>query len=347
MAGWRVGSKYGCCARRQRERVINQGEQRENADGQFHQCGEGFVSLAPRSALFAGLIAASLVVFWQPLSLLIQSAWQHDEYTHILLVLPITVILIFLEGTNPAAVPRYAPAIGLALLGLAAGITEAGRSDKLALGGGGVLSLSILALVLVWMACVLFTYGTQVFRSLLFPLLLLFMIVPVPVSLLDRAILFLQQGSTEATFLLFKLGGVPVLKQGFVLSMPSLNIEVAKQCSGIRSSMMLLVTGLVLSHLFLRSLWAQVVFVFFIVPMAVIKNAVRIFTLSMLAMHVDPGFLEGRLHRDGGIVFFILGLTAMLGVLLLLQKVERRSPGVADTPSEGMKPPQGAQVSIP
>ena len=303
------------------------------------------LSLPPRYALVAGLITASLIVFWQAFGELMQSAWQHDEYTHILLVLPVSLILIFLEGRNLAAEPRYAPAIGLTVLGLAAGIALAGKAARFALGENGVLSVSILALVVVWMGCVLLAYGTQVFRSLLFPLLFLFMIVPVSVSLLDRGVFYLQQGSTEMAFLLFKLSGVPVLKQGFVLSMPSLSIEVAKECSGIRSSMMLLVTGLVLSHLFLRSFWSQVVFVFFIVPMAVIKNAVRIFTLSMLAMHVDPGFLTGRLHHEGGVVFFILALAGMLGLLLVLQKLERKMP-VAGTLREGMKQPGGVELSV-
>jgi exosortase len=298
-----------------------------------------------RRAILAGLIAASLVLFVRPFSLLMQSAWQRDEYTHILLVLPVSLILIFLEGRNLAAEARYAPGIGLTLLGLGVATAAAGTSGRLALGESGVLSVSILALVVVWMGCVLFTYGTQVFRSLLFPLLFLFLIVPVPVSLLERAVFYLQEGSTELSFLLFRFSGVPVLKQGFVLSMPSLSIEVAKECSGIRSSMMLLVTGLVMSHLFLRSFWSQATFVFFIVPMAVIKNAVRIFSLTMLAMHVDPGFLTGRLHHEGGAVFFILALVGMLGLLLVLQKAERKSPVVARAYGEGTKPQEGVKVS--
>jgi exosortase/archaeosortase family protein len=99
-----------------------------------------------------------------------------------------------------------------------------------------------------------------------------------------------------------------------------------------------------MSHLFLRSFWSQATFVFFIVPMAVIKNAVRIFSLTMLAMHVDPGFLTGRLHHEGGVVFFILALAGMLGLLLVLQKVERKSPSVGRTLSDGMKPPQPIKI---
>jgi exosortase/archaeosortase family protein len=64
-----------------------------------------------------------------------------------------------------------------------------------------------------------------------------------------------------------------------------------------------------------------------IVPLAVAKNAIRIFTLSTLAMYVDPGFLAGPLHTRGGIVFFALAVGGMLLALRLLQWMEnRRSP---------------------
>jgi len=294
-----------------------------------------------RAVLLAGLFAASLGAFWRPLSFLAQSAWQRDEYTHILLVLPVSLALIFLEGRTLSLEPRYSPMGGLTLLGLAAAL----RAGSAALGQDAGLALNTVALVVCWLGAVWLSYGAQVFRSLQFPLLFLFMLVPLPVSVLDRAVFFLQLGSTEATFLLFRLNGVAVMKQGFVLSMPSLSIEVAKECSGIRSSMMLLVTGLVLSHLFLRSWVNQVIFVLFIVPMAVIKNAVRIFTLSMLAMRVDPGFLEGSLHRDGGIVFFTLGLLAMVGLLWLLRRIERNRRNLGDSGGPGTDLPLGAKAS--
>jgi len=63
--------------------------------------------------------------------------------------------------------------------------------------------------------------------------------------------------------------------------------------------------------------------------MMVLKNGIRIVTLSLLAVYVDPNFLFGTLHRDGGIVFFLLGLLLLLPVLLLLQRGE--SPALAGT----------------
>jgi exosortase len=146
--------------------------------------------------------------------------------------------------------------------------------------------------------------------------------VPLPPTLLDRSIYLLQQGSTEIAYLLFKALGVPVLRQGFLLTVPGVTIEVARECSGIRSSVALFITCLLAAHLFLRTKWRMLVFVLLAFPLAIIKNGIRITTLTLLSVYVDPGFLTGRLHHEGGFVFFLLALAILFPVLLLLQKSE-------------------------
>jgi exosortase/archaeosortase family protein len=100
------------------------------------------------------------------------------------------------------------------------------------------------------------------------------------------------------------------------------SIEVAKECSGIRSSMVLLILALVIVHFCLKKFWTKVLFVAIGLFMMILKNGIRIATLTLLAIYVDPGFLYGRLHRQGGITFFLLALLLLLPVLRLLQRSE-------------------------
>jgi exosortase/archaeosortase family protein len=72
----------------------------------------------------------------------------------------------------------------------------------------------------------------------------------------------------------------------------------------------------------LRSFWKQVFLVLSSLFVMVLKNGVRITTLTLLAVYVNPSFLFGRLHREGGIVFFLLGLVLMLPILWLLERSE-------------------------
>ncbi len=107
-----------------------------------------------------------------------------------------------------------------------------------------------------------------------------------------------------------------------MLTIPGLEIEVARECSSIRSSLMLIVTTLVLAHLFLRSWWRKVVLVAAAIPLSVAKNGLRIFTIGELGTRVDPGFLNGKFHHNGGIVFFAISVAAVVMVLWILRRTE-------------------------
>jgi exosortase/archaeosortase family protein len=105
---------------------------------------------------------------------------------------------------------------------------------------------------------------------------------------------------------------------------------------------MLIVTSMVLAHLFLRSLWRKSAVVLAAIPLSIFKNGIRIFTISMLGTRVDPGFLHGNLHRKGGILFFLLALSVVLLLLWLLNRNESRvSVGavIAKEPSRASQVP--------
>jgi exosortase len=184
------------------------------------------------------------------------------------------------------------------------------------------LSLVMVAIVLVWMAGFVLCYGMKSFRAALFPLLCLLMMIPIPTIALEKIVVALQEGSAVMTYALFKLMAVPVLWQHFKFSLPGVEIEIAKECSGIRSSLALFITSILAGHVFLQSNWRRLSFSLFTVPVVIFKNAVRIVTISCLGVYVDAGFLHGRLHRYGGLPFSLISLAILLPLLFALQKSE-------------------------
>src|SRR5438034_5248098 len=188
------------------------------------------------------------------------------------------------------------------------------------------LSVGMLALVLWWIASFVACFGARAARTLLFPLVFLFWMVPIPSVALNKVVEFLQAESAVAARLIFSLIGVPVSQQGVVLSIPGVNIEVARECSSIRSSVMLMVASMVLAQVSLRSAWSKAVVIAATVPLSIAKNALRIVTLSMLGTEVDAGFLTGRLHHQGGIVFFMISLAVLVLLLWMLRRAEARRP---------------------
>ena len=276
---------------------------------------------------FAFLCAVSLAVGWHPLARTFSLALHNDEYTHLFLILPLSAGLILLDWRShkPVVKPNFRIASALLFGGiLIAGLAKWRRAD---VADDVQLSLSMLALVLWWIASFVVCFGTRVSRLFLFPLVFLFWMVPIPSFALNKVVEFLQAESAVAARLMFSLIGVPVSQQGFVLSIPGVNIEVARECSSIRSSVMLLVASMVLAQVSLRSPWSKALVIAATVPLSVAKNALRIVTLSMLGTRLDPGFLTGRLHHQGGIVFFMISLAVLVLLLWILRRAEEhRAP---------------------
>jgi exosortase len=200
------------------------------------------------------------------------------------------------------------------------------RLDSWQLGSINMVSLLMLAVFLVWAGAFALFFGARAFRIACFPLFFLLFMVPIPEPALSKIIYFLQAGSSEMVEVFFRLAGLPYLRQGFVFQLPGVAIRVAEECSGIRSSLALLITTVLASHFFLRANWKRLLLCAVVVPIVIFKNGLRIATLSILAIYVNPGFLYGRLHHQGGFVFFIIALLPMALVLRLLQKGENPRP---------------------
>jgi exosortase len=284
---------------------------------------------------------ACAAAFWAPLRALMQLALTSDTYSHILLIPFISLFLLWMERERlfKTVQPNHLFAGALLCLGVLVGAFA--RRAALISPDGDWLTLAILGfLCLIW-AGFLFFYGTSVFKNALFPLLFLLLMVPLPGFLLDRFIEWLQVGSADVAELIFRMSGTPVLREGLIFVLPQVSIEVAKECSGIRSTQALLIVCLLAGYLLLRTNWRRSALLVAAVPVLIIKNGVRIATLTLLAIHVDPSFLTGRLHHEGGFVFFALGMLILLPLLWWFQKSE------AARPRRGGLSPSAAVSGVP
>ena len=273
-----------------------------------------------RWMLFVSWLGASVAISWRVVAPLLSYSLGNDDASHILLIPFICAWLLFLDRRRifTHLSSDFALSIPLAILGLLSIMW----SSPARLGNH---SLAALGLVLLWIAGFAIAFGWEAVKTARFPLLFLFLFIPLPEALLGKVIYFLQRGSTEITAIFFSLTPVPVLREGFVFHLPRFSIEVARECSGIRSSIALLVLAILAGHFLLKSFWKQTVFVLAGIVVMIIKNGIRIVTLTLLANYVDPGFLYGNLHREGGVVFFVIGLMLLVPVMWLLQRGEPKN----------------------
>jgi exosortase len=276
--------------------------------------------------------ALSIPLFFRPILSVIHLSLVQPEASHLLLIPFLAAWLVYFEQSAIFRTVSYdlQSATLLYTLSLLLGgfIWWDGKNSS----SDWALTGYTVGLVLFWIGSFFLAFGNRSAKAASFPLLFLFLFAPIPASILDRIIYYLQWGSAEVTSFLFDLSGIPVLREGFVFRLPRYSIFIAAECSGIRSSVALFVLTLIVAHFTLRAFWRKALFVAVGLLVMLVKNGVRIFTLSALANYVNPDFLFGNLHKQGGVVFFLLGLLLLIPVLRILMRTEHRAISSAKAP---------------
>ena len=142
--------------------------------------------------------------------------------------------------------------------------------------------------------------GSKWMAAAAFPVAFLIFMVPLP----DAAVDWLEKASVlasaEAAALFFNMAGTPLVRHGTVFELPGIVLQVAQECSGIRSSWVLFITSLLASHLFLRTRWRRIVLVAFVIPLGILRNGFRILVIGLLCVHVGPHMIDSPIHHRGG-----------------------------------------------
>jgi exosortase len=271
--------------------------------------------------LFVLFTAVTLALALPPLVDLLRTRWLSEYYSHIYLIPIVSAYLMFrrrkemFRGTasaHPWGVLAAAAGVGLYVAGRFLG----GELDVRA-------SLTTLGALLFWCGSYLVLYGKSGSRRAFFPFAFLLFAVPIPALIIEKIIAVLVVGSASMTHLLFAVLGVPFVHEGPVFHLPGFSIKVAQECSGIRSSLALLITTVLAGQIFLKRFWRQAVLAVAVLPVALFKNAIRIVTLYVLSYFVDMRIIMGGfLHRSGGFIFFGLGLFVLGSILWLLRRGE-------------------------
>jgi exosortase len=274
---------------------------------------------------------------WNAMGPLVRLVLENDTFSQIPLIPLVSVFLIYVHREAIFAESSFDGLLGAALIVPSVILLGVARLNPWHLSSTNPFSLLVFAMVLFWLGAFVLFFGKSAFKAACFPLLFLLIMVPIPEPVLSKVIFFLQTQSSNMTEIFFRLFGVPYLRQGFIFELPGVTIQVAEECSGIHSTLALLTTTVLASYIFLKSPWKRLILCSAVVPTAIFKNGLRIATLSILSIYVDPGFLYGKLHTRGGIVFFVIALLPMAFLLKLLQKGETPAPVT----------PAGASVGIP
>jgi exosortase C (VPDSG-CTERM-specific) len=272
----------------------------------------------------AGYLTLLALAFIQPFTRLMLYAAHSDLNSHILLVPFIVGYLLYTQRVRMPAACRssIAGTVTAGGIGFAALAAEMVWCQRLSINDD--LSLAALAFVCFAAAGGFLFLGARWMAARAFPVAFLIFMVPLPDAAVDWLENASMLASAEAAALFFNVSGTPVLRQGTVFELPGIVLQVARECSGIHSSWVLFITGLLASHLFLRTMWRRVVLVAFVIPLGILRNGFRVFVIGQLCVHVGSDMIDSKIHRQGGPLFFALSLVPLLLLLLWLRHRELR-----------------------
>jgi exosortase len=188
---------------------------------------------------------------------------------------------------------------------------------------GAELFLSRSSLVLLLAGLTIYFLGWGWFRAVVFPWAFLFLMVPIPRIIFNQITFPLQFLAARLASSLLALLGVPVLREGNIIHLPAMDLEVAEACSGIRSLLSLVTLAIIYGYLLEPKLSRRVIMVVAAVPIAVLANAFRVMGTGLVAQYWGADKAEGFLHTFAGWVIFLVSL----GMLFLLHSGMRRVGG--------------------
>jgi len=259
----------------------------------------------------AGLIAA---LYAPTLAQMVVQWWQDPDYSHGFLVPLFVGLLIYQRRDLLRQVPVKPSNAGFLLMLAAIGLLLAGTL-------GAELFVTRVSFLLMLAGVFLFFAGRKMLRAMAFPLAFLVLMIPLPALIYNQVTFPLQLLASRLSSHCLEFLGIPVLAEGNVLVLPNYSLEVVEACSGIRSLMSLIALAVAYGYFAERRLWARILLVILMIPIAVASNSVRVIGAGMLTYFWGTHLAEGFFHLFQGWLIFIAAVACMLLVHRALSQV--------------------------
>lgn len=275
----------------------------------------------------AGLVLGGLLlVYWSVIAGLVDAWSTDDNYSHGFFIVPLAGYFAWERRRAFAAAP-----LGPSMLGL---LIVAGSMAMLVAGLlGAELFLSRVSLIGALGGALLFLFGWQHLRVMLFPLAFLVLMVPLPALIFNKIAFPLQLVASHVGEYTINSLDIPILREGNVLILANATLEVAEACSGIRSLVSLFTLGIVFGYFVDRRPWVRAAIALSAIPVAILANGLRVASAGVAAHNFGTAGVEGLFHEFSGWVVFIVAFLMMLGFQRLLQRMV--PPRLPQAPAPG------------
>ena len=280
--------------------------------------------LLKRVANWKTLVLVALVAWlYVPILIpLIRQWWMDPNFSHGFFVPLFSGFVVWEDRRRLASIPNAPSFWGLPLIMVGVFTLVLGVF-------GAELFLSRTSLILLIAGLVVFFLGWKMLRAVLFPLLFLILMVPIPAIVLNQITFPLQILASKVAAWSLPLCGVPVLREGNVINLPAMPLEIAHACSGIRSLLSLTTLAIMYGYVAEKRMLIRVLLALASIPIAVAANGFRIVGTGLLVQYWDPGKAEGFFHTFSGWLIFVVSLLMLFALHRCLKYFLERNEGAA------------------
>lgn len=254
-----------------------------------------------QKAVLAGLL---LWLYIPTLTHLVGQWWSDPNFSHGFFVPLFSAFVVWHERSRLTRLTPRPSWWGLFLLGFGLCVLIVGQL-------GAELFLSRFSMLIVLAGLIVLFLGWSFFCALLFPWAFLFLMVPIPAIIFNLITFPLQLLASKLAGTILPWMGVPVLREGNVILLPAMALEVAEACSGIRSLMSLATLAVIYGYLMERNAALRILLALASIPIAVAANSLRIVGTGLLVQYWDPDKAQGFFHQFSGWLIFMVSLVLM------------------------------------
>lgn len=250
------------------------------------------------------LLVLVAALYWRVAGKLIYDWYTNPDFSHGFLVPLFSAYLIWTKREQLRSTPIRQSWAGIWLVVAAIMMLFLGVY-------GAELFLARISLVMLLGGLIWTMAGRPMLRELRFPLLVLLLAIPFPAVLYNQITFPLQILASKLASAALPLFGVPVLRDGNIIQLPSMQLEVAEACSGIRSLMSLLTAAIFYGYFLEPSVRRRVWLALAAIPIAVFANGARILGTGLAVQYWDPEKALGFFHEFSGWLIFVVSLVCL------------------------------------
>jgi len=256
-------------------------------------------------------------VYFPVLQSMVRDWGENSNYSHGYLVPFISGFIIYTKKKEIARLDISPSNCGLPLVIL--GLTQ------LVLGKiGSEVFLQRTSMLPVLLGIFLFLMGKPRTKKILFPILYLVFMIPIPAIIWNRIAFPLQLFASKITEHVIQMFGIPVLREGNLIHLEATSLEVVDACSGLRSLLSMLALSAAFAFLSNHNTYRKLVLFLSGAPIAIIINIIRLSFSAVLASRFGEKAAQGLLHEASGLAVFALGFALLLGIQAILSSEKLR-----------------------